>query len=642
MKRVLAAAAAIACASAAQPPDRVDFRRDVQPIFRQHCYSCHGPVAHESNFRLDRRTDAMRGGTIAVIGPGNSGASRLFLRIAGAPGVGPQMPPTGPLSAEQIEIIRRWIDEGAVWPDEASGETAPRPLPPLMTAVLHGDRDAVRRLIAAGADVNAKNESGASALMWAVGDLETAQLLVDRGADVNASSDDGRTPLMIAAGRHGADAVVKLLLAHGANPSATAPGQGDRTSPLLEASLAGEAGTVRQLIDAGADVKPIGFVALAFALAADCRACADLLMPALDAKAISLAGLVLIPPVFDGTKISELMARGAAGKFDVNVTDGDGRTLIMRLAASDAAPASLFQTLIAAGADVRTQGKHGETALAFARQRGRTPVVDVLVKATGAAAGAAPAAATIARPSPAPSARAAVERSLPLLQQADVTFLKKSGCVSCHHNTLTAMAVALSRGAGVRVDEDIAQDQAEAIGRYLETWRERALVGYSVAGEQDTLSAILLGLAAEDYAATDATDAMARVLLATQMSDGHWPITAHRPPIESNDVEVTAASMRALQVYAPRYAKASGDAAVKRAAAWLRRAQPAVTEERAFQLLGLGWSHAGSAPIQSAARALVASQRPDGGWAQLPSLPSDPYATGEALVALNESGAVTV
>ena len=62
----------------AQTPARVDFARDVQPILRQHCYSCHGPREQKNGLRLDRRKDAMRGGTIAVIGPGNADGSRLY------------------------------------------------------------------------------------------------------------------------------------------------------------------------------------------------------------------------------------------------------------------------------------------------------------------------------------------------------------------------------------------------------------------------------------------------------------------------------------------------------------------------------------------------------------------------------------
>jgi len=57
-----------------------------------------------------------------------------------------------------------------------------------------------------------------------------------------------------------------------------------------------------------------------------------------------------------------------------------------------------------------------------------------------------------------------------------------------------------------------------------------------------------------------------------------------------------------------------------------------------FRLFGLTWARASDAIRQSAVRDLVATQQPDGGWAQLPSLQSDAYATGEALVALREAG----
>src|SRR5438552_9059423 len=66
-------------------PTRVDFGRDVRPIFEAHCFECHGPSQQMNGYRLDRRRDAMRirdGGT--VIGPGNSAASRLYLRMTAA------------------------------------------------------------------------------------------------------------------------------------------------------------------------------------------------------------------------------------------------------------------------------------------------------------------------------------------------------------------------------------------------------------------------------------------------------------------------------------------------------------------------------------------------------------------------------
>src|SRR5881227_4038049 len=87
----------------AQTPATVDFGRDVQPILRQQCYGCHGPSQQMNGFRLDRRKDAMRGGTVnpGIIRPGNADASFLMARISGSL-AGPQMPPTGALKPEQI------------------------------------------------------------------------------------------------------------------------------------------------------------------------------------------------------------------------------------------------------------------------------------------------------------------------------------------------------------------------------------------------------------------------------------------------------------------------------------------------------------------------------------------------------------
>src|SRR5215472_12688550 len=89
----------------AQIPARVDFRRDIQPLFQQNCIECHGPSQQMAGIRLDRRSSAMaiHGGTI--IGPGNSDGSLLYLRVSGTK-VGQRMPPTGPLAAEQVARIK--------------------------------------------------------------------------------------------------------------------------------------------------------------------------------------------------------------------------------------------------------------------------------------------------------------------------------------------------------------------------------------------------------------------------------------------------------------------------------------------------------------------------------------------------------
>jgi hypothetical protein len=276
----------------------------------------------------------------------------------------------------------------------------------------------------------------------------------------------------------------------------------------------------------------------------------------------------------------------------VNAKDPDGRTALLLAAASDVVPLGVITALIDRGADVNTAAANGQTALTLAAQRGNRPVIDLLVKH-----GAKPQPAAVApafTPAPAASPRAAVERALPVLQRSDVTFLQRAGCVSCHNNTLTAMAVARARSRGVPVDEQAAQGQKEAIGRFVASWRDRLLQGIGIPGEHDTVSSILLGMSAERHGPDETTDAMVRFLRRTQSAAGHWPIDGYRPPIESSDIQVTPAAMRSMQLYAPASEGAAYDAAVRRAAAWLAKADPLSTEDRAFQLLGLGWAKAPS------------------------------------------------
>lgn len=653
----------------AQQPLKIDFGRDVQPIFRQHCFGCHGPDQQMNGFRLDRRSDAMRGGTIPVIGAGNAAGSRMYLRLTGNR-YGMQMPPTGALRPEEIEIIRNWIDQGAEWPDALAGEV-PRTVPdpaatriidairtgdqsaflrtldaeagainkkgaagasPLMWAALDGDVAAVRVLLERAADPNVANDAGATALMWAVPDLAKVTLLLERGADVNARSTDGRTALLVAAGVRGAAPVVKLLLDRGANASHVAPGLLGPVTALVEAAYVGDADIFRMLLERGSDPKLAGPAPLVFALRANCTSCIDVLLKFTPPPLLSVVAMITSPPIGPARATRLLLDRGA----DPNMRDADGRTLLMLAASSDALPVDSVRALLDKGADVHATSPRGETALGLASLRGQTAIVDALIKA---GAKPAPASEPALKPVPAVSARAAVERSLPLLQRSDAAFLNKSGCVSCHNNTLTAESVALARRAGIAVNDAIAREHKTKIANYLETWRERALQGVGIPGDASTISYILMGLAAENHPPDATTDAMVRFILNKRAGD-HWFGLAHRPPIATSDVDETALAIRALQLYTPKRQRVVADAAIARAAVWLGQAPLSSTQERAFQILGLRWANQPLDAVRSRARDLIATQRPDGGWAQLATLSSDAYATGQALVALLDSGAV--
>src|SRR5260221_283271 len=90
---------------------------------------------------------------------------------------------------------------------------------PLMYAAAFGSVDAMKILLDAGADANAKNALSVSPLLWCAGDLEKVLLLVSKGADVNARSKQGQTPLLIAPSHDGASEIVKLLLDKGGEVS---------------------------------------------------------------------------------------------------------------------------------------------------------------------------------------------------------------------------------------------------------------------------------------------------------------------------------------------------------------------------------------------------------------------------------------
>jgi len=105
---------------------RVDFAKEVRPIFAEHCHACHGAELQESNFRLDMRSKAFGVGDFEEppIIPGSSAKSPLiaFVSSTDKSDVMPPAEGSEPLTRKQIDILRRWIDQGADWPDEYAGD----------------------------------------------------------------------------------------------------------------------------------------------------------------------------------------------------------------------------------------------------------------------------------------------------------------------------------------------------------------------------------------------------------------------------------------------------------------------------------------------------------------------------------------
>ena len=435
-----------------------------------------------------------------------------------------------------------------------------------MYAALYGTSAVVAELLKAGADPNARNHVGATALMWAIDDGDKVKLLLDAGADVNAASDFGRQPLTLAAAQVGTMPTVKLLLERGAEPT---------TAALSAAAARGNVDLVRVLLAAGARDSD-NRVAATNALRGNSRDALEAIT-ATQKPAPMRGGLfAILPP--GGTGRPDALAAALERGADVNAKDAKSRTPLMLAAMAEAHAPELIRLLLARGANPAVKDPAGRTALDFARRLGSTPALDVL-----AAAGAPgdtlphPTLAFVSGNTP----RAAVARSLPLLQRTAVQFYEKSGCVSCHHNSLTQMTVATARRNGFAIAEALARKELTTVVDDIRVTREQALQGIVSPGGLTTTSGyILMGLAADRHPADAATDALVRLIVTRQLPDGRWA-SAYRPPSESSEFTAAAVGLRGIQLYGT--ATPPQRRAVAAAAAWLAQRAAAVHRRSCLQ-----------------------------------------------------------
>ena len=133
----------------------VDFATQVHPILAARCAPCHNSDKPPAGLTFTSRAAALKGGADGpAITPGDSEHSLLILKVTRKKGQ--LMPPVGePLSAEQISILKSWIDEGAVWPDTnpAGSNAWVAPIAPRRPDVPAGsESNPIDRFVAAYAD----------------------------------------------------------------------------------------------------------------------------------------------------------------------------------------------------------------------------------------------------------------------------------------------------------------------------------------------------------------------------------------------------------------------------------------------------------------------------------------------------------
>jgi len=526
---------------------------------------------------------------------------------------------------------------------------------PLMAAASFGSLEAVSLLIAAGADPQAANEAGLTPLHLATSDPRKARVLLERGADVNKASLMGRTPLLVAAGTEGTFETVKLLIERGADVNAA---DASGVTPLIAAAFVDNGAVAKFLVEKGANVNARAMVGANTALmGASINGNTDLtrllLAHKADVNAISAdrGGTVKNGPVAFGyvtplhlsvssespETVKLLLESGAK----VNARDIRGMTPLMFAVSTDRPHLEIIRMLLARGADPTLPSMIKETSADWARKFNNPTVLSLLKLKADIVSPAEASLHKIAGPS-ARLPQQAVELSLPLLQRTSASVFTDGGCVACHAQPITGMAVTLARKRGWRIDEAINKSVASESARAISTLSGSIapnLQAREGGGTPDSMLYNSLMMATAGEPASAATDTLVYYLAAKQHSGGFWVgVGGNRAPMQDGNLSRTAMAIRTLTAYMIPARKAELTRRVERAATWLARQTPMSTEDRVMQLLGLQWAGAEATLRARRTKQLTDIQLSDGGWSQTPYLSSDAYATGQALFTLHELG----
>jgi ankyrin repeat protein len=526
---------------------------------------------------------------------------------------------------------------------------------PLHLAALFGSPEMVALLLDHDANPNAVDKRGGSPLMFAAGDVKKVKLLLDRGADVHLRSALGNTAIVTAASYVDNLDVVKLLLDRGADLHGH---NRNNVTPLAAAVYCGDAKAVRFFLDQGCKPKTIhnlfgsaGNSLLVVAAQNGNAEIVDMLLAAgADANQpdANFGGHALNYALLgQNTEVARRLIEAGA---DINLTSPVGKTPPLVLATYfENGDASIVKLLLERGADAKCATQNGETTLTWAKRRG---FPDLLTPLTQAGTPEHPDERPEIPAREVPKDRDArnkflaesVNKSIALMQHSSDAFMKtRRGCVSCHHQNMQSVALGWARQRGFAVDEAcierIVERQRDTLSRRIDAVYE---MDRPVPAPPQLLGYGLWGVSALGEPADRVTEAYVWYLAATQKPDGHWSADAiTRPPMGGGPIMSTVLAMRAIQLYPLPGRRDEIHERVSNAAAWLAGMQPETHQDLAYKLMGLAWAGAPPHELQADLTRLRELQRDDGGWAQLPHIASDAWATGQSLVALRLAGRVT-
>ena len=234
--------------------------------------------------------------------------------------------------------------------------------------------------------------------------------------------------------------------------------------------------------------------------------------------------------------------------------------------------------------------------------------------------------------------RLAVASGTVLAEKAAKSYPTHRQCFACHHQTLPLLAAREAEKKDVvfdaRLPASIADFTQNSFHLKLDSMKE----GKGIGGSSFTVGYGLYALELAGRQPNETTDAMVTFLLVRQEKDGHWDKQTSRPPLEDSDLMCTVLGARGLKKFARNSQAAAAADAIAKAKTWILTAKITSGEDLNAKLWGLHMLSAEKDAVESARAAVLAGQRDDGGWGQLPDMASDAYGTGQTLYILHATG----
>ena len=229
----------------------------------------------------------------------------------------------------------------------------------------------------------------------------------------------------------------------------------------------------------------------------------------------------------------------------------------------------------------------------------------------------------------------AIERGLNIVQKGAGNYPNNRECFSCHHQTLPMLAMREASEAGISIDEELMQEQVHFIRDYFEDRMNSVTEGKSVGGRSLTAGYLLWSFELAGVKKDQFSDAFVSYLIHHQKNEGNWDVQTNRPPSEESKIHTSYFAIYYMNHYARgEEIETKVKEAIEKSRPWILASKPLSQEDFNGKLKALIALAAPAKEVKKARQGLLENQKEDGGWAQLPGMESDAYATGQTLYTL--------